>query len=62
MLRVRRISIITAAYAPTADYLVGTARSIEALEVPAGWELEWIVQEDGESPPSRQGAPTVRIL
>ena len=44
------ISIITAAYAPTSDYLMDTARSIEALTLPVGWELEWIVQEDGEVP------------
>jgi len=44
------ISIITAAYAPSADYLMDTARSIEALDMPADWELEWIVQEDGETP------------
>ena len=44
------ISVITAAYAPSADYLVDTAHSIEALDVPAGWEVEWIVQEDGEVP------------
>jgi hypothetical protein len=44
------ISIITAAYAPTSDYLAETAASIEALDLPAGWELEWVVQEDGERP------------
>jgi Glycosyl transferase family 2 len=45
-----RISVITAVYAPTADYLQETADSIAALELPAGWELEWCVQEDGDSP------------
>jgi glycosyltransferase involved in cell wall biosynthesis len=44
------ISIITAAYAPTADYLSETAASIEALELPPGWDLEWVVQEDGDRP------------
>ena len=44
------ISVITAAYAPTADYLAETAASISALELPPGFDLEWVVQEDGDSP------------
>lgn len=47
------ISIVTAAYAPTADavdYVGETAASIAALDLPAGWDLEWVVQEDGENP------------
>jgi glycosyltransferase involved in cell wall biosynthesis len=44
------ISVITAAYAPTADYLAETAAGISDLELPPGWGLEWIVQEDGDSP------------
>ena len=44
------ISIITAAYAPTADYLRETADSIAALKLPSGFELEWVVQEDGDLP------------
>jgi glycosyltransferase involved in cell wall biosynthesis len=44
------ISVITATYAPTADYLQETADSIAAQELPPGWDLEWVVQEDGDSP------------
>jgi glycosyltransferase involved in cell wall biosynthesis len=44
------ISVITAAYAPTADYLAETAASISALQLPPGFDLEWVVQEDGDSP------------
>ena len=44
------ISVITAAYAPTADYIEETAESIKAQELPPGWDLEWVVQEDGDSP------------
>ncbi|TDD75795.1 glycosyltransferase family 2 protein [Actinomadura rubrisoli] len=44
------ISIITASYAPSAEYLPETIKSVEALELPDGWELEWIVQEDGDTP------------
>ncbi|WP_309116749.1 glycosyltransferase [Saccharothrix sp.] len=46
----RRISIITAAYAPLSDYFAETIASVQAQELPAGWELEWLVQEDGEIP------------
>jgi hypothetical protein len=44
------ISVITAAYAPSADYLAETAAAIAAPRSPARWELEWVVQEDGERP------------
>ncbi|WP_433299001.1 glycosyltransferase family 2 protein [Actinoplanes sp. CA-030573] len=45
-----KVSIITAAYAPGADFLAETIASVEGQQLPPGWELEWIVQEDGESP------------
>lgn len=41
------ISIVTAAYAPTAHYLPDTMASVAAQTLPGGWEMEWIVQEDG---------------
>lgn len=44
------VSVITAAYAPSADYLAETAQSVAEVRLPAGWELEWVVQEDGDSP------------
>jgi len=47
------ISIVTAAYVPTAaaaGYFRETAASVAALELPDGWEAEWIVQEDGDRP------------
>ncbi|MGW1678557.1 glycosyltransferase family 2 protein [Saccharopolyspora sp. NPDC002376] len=45
-----RISIVTAAYGPTATYLSDTIESVKAQELPTGWELEWVVQEDGPAP------------
>jgi glycosyltransferase involved in cell wall biosynthesis len=45
-----RLSILTAAYGPSATYLAETAASIHAQELPTGWDLEWIVQEDGDTP------------
>jgi glycosyltransferase involved in cell wall biosynthesis len=44
------VSILTAAYAPTAKYLPETIASVREQILPAGWDLEWIVQEDGVGP------------
>lgn len=44
------ISVITAAYGPSARYLPETARGVRAQRLPPGWSLEWIVQEDGAEP------------
>lgn len=49
-LRTRRISIITAAYAPLAQYFAETVDSVLSQELPHQWELEWLVQEDGTDP------------
>lgn len=46
----RRISIITAAYAPLAGYFADTIESVASQHLPEGWDLEWLVQEDGETP------------
>jgi len=57
------ISIITAAYAPSAEYLSETISSVDQQEMPDGWALEWIVQEDGDSPvlaDSFKGIPYVK--
>ncbi|MFC4913704.1 hypothetical protein [Actinomadura gamaensis] len=47
------ISIITAAHARSATYLPETAKAIEAVKLPEGWDLEWVVQEDGADPKLR---------
>jgi glycosyltransferase involved in cell wall biosynthesis len=44
------ISILSSAYAPSATYLDETIASVQKLALPDGWELEWIVQEDGAQP------------
>ncbi|MDQ1293439.1 MAG: hypothetical protein QG608_1320 [Actinomycetota bacterium] len=44
------LSVLTAAYGPTASFLPQTASSVLGQRLPPGWELEWIVQEDGDSP------------
>jgi glycosyltransferase involved in cell wall biosynthesis len=44
------ISVITAAYAPSAHYIAETIASVAAQELPQGWSLQWVVQEDGVTP------------
>ena len=44
------ISVLTAAYAPSAKFLPETMRSVLSQKLPDGWELEWVVQEDGPTP------------
>ncbi|WP_084598995.1 glycosyltransferase family 2 protein [Actinoplanes subtropicus] len=44
------LSILTAAYAPSAGFLPETIASVASLEMPPGWDVEWIVQEDGDTP------------
>ncbi|MGH3811569.1 MAG: glycosyltransferase family 2 protein [Pseudonocardiaceae bacterium] len=46
----RTISVITPVFAPTANYLRETITSVDAQRLPPGWRLEWLVQEDGQSP------------
>lgn len=46
----RRVSIITAAFAPLADYFTETIESVARQQLPPGWEIEWLIQEDGENP------------
>jgi len=41
------ISVITPAYDPVPEYLEAARRSVLDQELPAGWTLEWVVQEDG---------------
>ncbi|MGL5824791.1 MAG: glycosyltransferase family 2 protein [Nocardioides sp.] len=44
------LSVITAAYGPSARYLAEARDGVLSQALPPGWELEWIVQEDGDSP------------
>lgn len=44
------ISIVTAAHAPSAKFLPETIGAVERQVLPPGWDLEWVIQEDGESP------------
>jgi glycosyltransferase involved in cell wall biosynthesis len=54
------ISVITAVYEPVAEYLREAAASVAAQRLPAGWEIEWLVQEDGDRPIARDLAAGAR--
>jgi glycosyltransferase involved in cell wall biosynthesis len=43
----RIISIITAAFSPVREYLEAARDSVFSQELPAGWDWQWVVQEDG---------------
>lgn len=44
------LSVITPEYAPTAEHAGETIAGVAEQHLPGGWELEWIVQEDGDNP------------
>lgn len=44
------VSVLTAALADRAGLLPATGESLAAQRLPAGWELEWIIEEDGPEP------------
>lgn len=57
------LSVLSTVYAPSAPHLTETIASMAAQTLPDGWELEWVVQEDGEEPRSLDhfaGLPHVR--
>lgn len=51
------VSIITPTQAHNADHLDAVWTSIASQDLPAGWELEWLVQEDGADPRLRDRLP-----
>lgn len=58
-----RLTILTAAYAPSAHHLPETVASVQTQELPPGWEIEWVIQEDGNAPalgPSLKDDPLIR--
>jgi glycosyltransferase involved in cell wall biosynthesis len=44
------ISVLTAAHSSTADFIEEAMESLRSQSLPDGWDLEWIVQEDGADP------------
>jgi hypothetical protein len=47
------ISVITAVYQPVEEYIREAAVSVATRRLPIGWDLEWLVQEDGDAPVPR---------
>lgn len=44
------LSVLTAAHAGRAEFLAEAGRSLVDQELPAGWRMEWVIQEDGPAP------------
>ena len=51
------ISVLTAVRNPIPEFLGEAAASVAVQTLPAGWELEWLVQEDGENPSAGELCP-----
>ncbi|MBF6179908.1 glycosyltransferase [Nocardia otitidiscaviarum] len=45
----RLISVITPVYNPDPDHLKAACDSVISQELPKGWSLEWVIQEDGST-------------
>jgi glycosyltransferase involved in cell wall biosynthesis len=45
----RTVSVVTAVHPPAIPFLGEAYQSLAAQELPAGWDWQWVVQEDGHS-------------
>ncbi|MBB5085188.1 glycosyltransferase family 2 protein [Nonomuraea endophytica] len=43
------ISIVTPSYNPVPDHLLAAYESVRSQRLPDGWDLEWVIQEDGST-------------
>jgi glycosyltransferase involved in cell wall biosynthesis len=46
---IRTITVVTAVHAPSAHYLPEAYKSLRDQELPAGWDWQWLIQEDGQT-------------
>ncbi|MFG3012013.1 glycosyltransferase family 2 protein [Streptomyces cinerochromogenes] len=53
----RRVTVVTAVHGPSARFLPDAYASLRAQRLPAGWEWEWVVQEDGTTDAIRPYVP-----
>lgn len=44
----RLVSVITPVHRPSLGYLAEAYRSLAGQQMPAGWDWQWLVQEDGQ--------------
>ncbi|MBS2962092.1 glycosyltransferase [Actinocrinis puniceicyclus] len=51
------ISVLTPVYQPEPEYLTAAYDALAAQDLPAGWQWEWVVQEDGETGRARAILP-----
>jgi hypothetical protein len=45
----RIITLVTAVHAPSAGYLPDAYESLKSQKLPADWDWQWIIREDGET-------------
>lgn len=53
----RRVTVVTAVHGPSARFLPEAHASLCAQRLPAGWEWEWVIQEDGTTDEVRPYVP-----
>ena len=53
----RQVSIVTAVHVPSVHYLPEAYASIVSQEMPAGWDWQWLVQEDGTTGAAEAALP-----
>jgi glycosyltransferase involved in cell wall biosynthesis len=53
----RRLIVVTAVHGPSAAFLPEAYASLDAQELPAGWEWHWVIQEDGRTDQVRPYVP-----
>jgi len=51
------ISVLTPVFNPEPEHLSEAFKSLASQELPPGWELEWLVQEDGNTGVAREILP-----
>ncbi|MGO4616412.1 glycosyltransferase family 2 protein [Nocardia sp. 2YAB30] len=50
----RTISVITPVYRPVPEHLKAACESVLTQDLPPGWRLEWVIQEDGDTGIARE--------
>ncbi|MFB7904839.1 glycosyltransferase family 2 protein [Kitasatospora sp. NPDC056076] len=43
------VTVITAVHGPSAEYLGDAYKSLLDQDLPAGWDWQWVIQQDGET-------------